>query len=164
MRRLVLSVLVTVAGISVAVAQGVPGLEGGLDPEHPLTGPDPLPRVTQADPMPPEIVDDIRQRRSYPEQPPVIPHSIRGYEVNLRTNKCLTCHSREYAAQVQAPMISVTHYVDRDQQMLAGVAPRRYTCRLCHVPQTKAVPPVENTFLEIGTLATGRGSAGDGGR
>lgn len=140
------------AAISVAAAQG---LEGGLDPTHPLTGPTPLPKITQADPMPPEIVDDIRQRRSYPEQPPVIPHAIRDYEINLNTNKCLTCHSREYAAQVQAPMISVTHYVDRDQQMLAGLAPRRYLCNQCHVTQTRATPPIPNTFQEVGTVASG---------
>lgn len=164
MRKFILPVVLTLAGVSVALAQDAPGLQGGLQPDHPLTGPSPLPVVTPADPMPPRIADDLRQRRTYPEQPPVIPHSIRGYEVNLRTNKCLTCHSREYAAQVQAPMISITHYVDRDQQMLAGVAPRRYNCQACHVPQTVARPPIDNTFREIGTLAIGGGGSGDGGR
>ncbi|EKV29470.1 Nitrate reductase cytochrome c550-type subunit [Caenispirillum salinarum AK4] len=150
--------LVAAGAASAALAQS--GLEDGLEPTHPLTGPNPLPQVTPADPMPPEVVDEQRVRRGYPEQPPVIPHRIRDYQIDLNTNKCLTCHAREFAPRVQAPMISVTHFMDRDQQMLAGVAPRRYTCRQCHVPQTKAVPPIPNTFMEIGTLAIDEAQGG----
>jgi cytochrome c-type protein NapB len=115
------------------------------------------PPVTFTDtPTPPpiaaEITDDRRVRRNYPEQPPVIPHSIRDYEINLNSNRCLTCHSRAFNAEVGAPMISITHYIDREGQVLAAVAPRRYVCTTCHVPQTTADPPVANRFMDVDTL------------
>ncbi|MGI9305937.1 MAG: nitrate reductase cytochrome c-type subunit [Gammaproteobacteria bacterium] len=91
--------------------------------------------------------DEERRRvRNYPEQPPVIPHGIRGYQVDLRFNKCLECHSRQNAPAAGAPMASVTHFMDADFQVLTEVSPRRYFCTQCHVPQTRAVPPVPNTF------------------
>ena len=46
-------------------------------------------------------------------------------------------------------MISITHFMDRDDQMLASVTPRRYFCTQCHVPQTVVSPPVPNTFKDI---------------
>jgi cytochrome c-type protein NapB len=90
-----------------------------------------------------------RRERNYPEQPPTIPHSIRGYLVDINANKCLTCHSRASSARTQAPMISITHYMDRDGQALAAVAPRRYFCTQCHVPQKEVQPLVGNTFETI---------------
>jgi len=47
-----------------------------------------------------------------------------------------------------APMISVTHFQDRDGQVLADVTPRRYFCTECHVQQTDARPLVPNTFVD----------------
>ena len=32
--------------------------------------------------------------RNYPEQPPLIPHPIESYQVDLNVNKCMTCHAR----------------------------------------------------------------------
>ena len=77
-------------------------------------------------------------QRSYPDQPPLIPHAIEGYALDLNANKCLACHARKFTEQSQAPMISVTHYQDRDGNTLGGVSPRRYSCLSCHVPQTGA--------------------------
>lgn len=108
--------------------------------------------TTDPPPIPPEVTDDRRVRRNYPEQPPVIPHSIRDYEINLNSNRCLTCHSRAFNAQVGAPMISITHYIDRQGQVLGAVAPRRFVCTTCHVPQTTADPPVANRFVDVDTL------------
>ncbi|WP_226886511.1 MULTISPECIES: nitrate reductase cytochrome c-type subunit [Nisaea] len=96
--------------------------------------------------------NDLRQARNYPEQPPLIPHKIRGYQVDKNSNRCLTCHSRSAVEQSQAPMISVTHYMDRDNQVRATVSARRYFCNQCHVPQTDAKPLVENTFVDVDTL------------
>ncbi|MGB6797977.1 MAG: nitrate reductase cytochrome c-type subunit, partial [Xanthobacteraceae bacterium] len=64
----------------------VPRLTGGAQP-------------MQENPVPPlarPITDDKRKMRNYPEQPPVIPHSIDGYQLSLRTNRCLDCHRRQY--------------------------------------------------------------------
>lgn len=171
MTRLALILSVALAVPAVALAQSGPSGEPevavvpgavGLEPGHPLTGPNPLPETTPADPMAREVTDDKRQTRSYPEQPPVIPHSIRDYQIDLNTNRCLNCHSREYTAATQAPMISITHYQDRSGQMLAGLAPRRYVCTACHVQQTAVQPPVDNTFTEVRTMSTlpSRGTTG----
>src|SRR5262249_15791391 len=77
----------------------------------------------------------VREPRNYPEQPPVIPHSTEGYEVTVHANKCLSCHARTRVRESQAPMISITHFTDRDGQFLASISPRRYFCTQCHVPQ-----------------------------
>jgi cytochrome c-type protein NapB len=103
-------------------------------------------------PMRPAIDTDLREVRNYPEQPPVIPHDIEGYEVSANYNKCLSCHARAATGQSQAPMVSVTHYIDRHQQVLAQVSPRRYFCTQCHVSQTDDEPLVTNTFIDIDTL------------
>lgn len=117
-----------------------------------------VPRVTgNASPMnevpiPPiarPITDDRRVMRNYPEQPPVIPHSIDNYQLTLRTNRCLDCHRRQYTEATGAPMISVTHFMDRDGQVIADVTPRRYFCTACHVQQTDAAPLVPNAFQDM---------------
>jgi cytochrome c-type protein NapB len=113
-------------------------------------------------PIPADVTDDRRVARNYPEQPPVIPHNVRDYQINLNTNRCLTCHSRQYTEAVQAPMISITHYVNRDGQTLGSVSPRRYFCMQCHVPQTVAEPIVENEFEDIDTLITRARQGGRG--
>jgi cytochrome c-type protein NapB len=49
-------------------------------------------------------------------------------------------------------MVSVTHYIDRNGQVLAQVSPRRYFCTQCHVSQHPDEPLVRNTFIDIDTL------------
>lgn len=96
--------------------------------------------------------DDLRRVRNYPEQPPVIPHKIDGYQVDRRHNQCLGCHARAAVGESQAPMVSITHFMDREGQFLAGVSPRRYFCNQCHVPQTDARPLVDNNFVDIDSV------------
>jgi cytochrome c-type protein NapB len=117
-----------------------------------LRGPTPLAEEPQPPPLAREVNNDRRQARNYPEQPPVIPHTIQGYQITLNANKCLTCHGRQFTAQSQAPMISVTHFMDRDLQTLAAVSGRRYFCTQCHVAQNDVEPLVENRFEDIDTL------------
>jgi cytochrome c-type protein NapB len=101
----------------------------------------------------PKVVNkDIKQGRNYPMQPPVIPHTTRSYEVNINNNKCMYCHSRHRTEKSQAPMVSVTHYMDRDGNFLAEISPRRYFCNQCHVTQVDAKPLVENTFTDMHSL------------
>jgi cytochrome c-type protein NapB len=114
-----------------------------------IRGPTPLDQEPKALAVPREVTDDKRQSRNYPEQPPVIPHSIRDYQIDLNSNKCLSCHARSRTSESQAPMISITHFMDRDDQMLASVTPRRYFCTQCHVAQTVVSPPVRNNFKDI---------------
>lgn len=112
----------------------------------PLADNPPAPR------MAPQSNTDLRQVRNYPEQPPLIPHKIEGYQVDINSNKCLTCHARNAIGDSQAPMVSITHFMDRDGQFLASVSPRRYFCNQCHVPQTETKPLVENTFVDVDSI------------
>jgi cytochrome c-type protein NapB len=93
-----------------------------------------------------------KRKRNYPMQPPTIPHKIDGYQVDLRANKCLSCHSRSRSEESQAPMVSVTHFMDRDGNFLADVSPRRYFCEQCHVVQTDAKQAVESDFMDVDDL------------
>lgn len=126
-----------------------------------LRGPAPLNDEGPAAPMPPNRNTSEKEVRNYPEQPPVIPHSIEGYQIDLNGNKCLSCHARARTAESQAPMVSITHFMDRDGQFLASVSPRRFFCTECHVPQSTATPPVSNNFVDIDTLLS---RASPGGR
>lgn len=96
--------------------------------------------------------DVAPMRRVYVQQPPLIPHSIKGYKINLRSNKCLTCHSWANAKTSGATKISLTHFKDRDGIELADVSPRRYFCVQCHVPQKNVQPLVENEFTSVEAL------------
>jgi cytochrome c-type protein NapB len=141
-RAILLPVVVALGLAGIAIAQEVPevrDLRGATSPTEEVAPP----------PIFKEINDDKRRARNYPEQPPVIPHNIRDYPVTLNANKCLTCHTREFTAESQAPMISITHFMDRDGQVLATVTPRRYFCTQCHVTQSEAPDLVENQFMPI---------------
>lgn len=95
---------------------------------------------------------DIKQKRAYPMQPPAIPHKTDGYQVDLRANKCLSCHARDRVEDSQAPMISVTHYMNREGNFLADVSPRRYFCNQCHVTQVERKPLLKNDFQDVDEL------------
>jgi cytochrome c-type protein NapB len=99
--------------------------------------------------MLPQANTDIREVRNYPEQPPVIPHTI-----DANVNQCMSCHARARTGDSQAPMVSITHFMDRDGQFLANISPRRYFCTQCHVPQHAVKAPVGNRFIDIDTLLT----------
>lgn len=130
-----------------------------------LRGPDPFTREQPAPPMQRAVTNDLRVRRNYPDQPPLIPHAIEGYALDLNANKCMSCHARRFTEQSQAPMISVTHYQDRGGNTLGGLAPRRYACLACHVPQTEARPLVENRFTDMDALTEPERQSGNrGGR
>ena len=126
-----------------------------------LRGPAPLNEEGPAPPMTPMRNTAERETRNYPEQPPVIPHSIDGYQIDIQGNKCLSCHARARTGESQAPMVSITHFMDRDGQFLASVSPRRFFCTECHVPQSVVTPPVSNDFTDIDTMLS---RAAPGGR
>jgi cytochrome c-type protein NapB len=84
--------------------------------------------------------------RDFVQQPPLIPHTTRGYTVTLNFNKCMDCHAWSRARETGATKVSLTHFRDRDATELPNISPRRYFCLQCHVSQTDAKPLVENTF------------------
>lgn len=143
MMRIPLLALLASLLAGIAIAQGVSSVR-----QVPPT------ETVEPPPMRETVDTNLREARNYPEQPPLIPHAIEGYEVSANFNKCLTCHERSAVEQSQAPMVSVTHFMDRENQVLAQVSPRRYFCTQCHVPQHPDAPLVENTFIDIDTLLT----------
>ena len=90
--------------------------------------------------------DQAPIKRDFVQQPPLVPHSIEGYIIDTRSNKCLSCHSWANYKDKGATKISLTHFTDRDGNDLASVSARRYFCTQCHVPQVDAKPLVENSF------------------
>jgi len=126
-----------------SVAAGDGGLESLRDNNSSLASTNRAPTAKKwqrdRDPIP----------RDYVQQPPLIPHKITGYKIDLRSNKCLTCHSWSRYKEVGATKISLTHFKDRGGSEMAEVAPRRYFCTQCHAPQVNAKPLVENNFKPI---------------
>lgn len=90
--------------------------------------------------------------RNYPEQPPMVPHNIRDYQIDKNYNMCLSCHSRSASTQTGATAVSITHYYDREGQALAAVSPRRYFCLQCHLPQADVNPARTNSYKSIDAM------------
>ena len=137
-----ISILLLAFMSTISIADEVATLRDNVKIEQQKT-PNTIPKVVNS---------DVKQARNYPMQPPIIPHQTRNYEVNLNNNKCMSCHSRNRTEESQAPMVSVTHVMNRDGNFLAEISPRRYFCNQCHVTQKDAKPLVENTFIDMNTL------------
>jgi cytochrome c-type protein NapB len=84
--------------------------------------------------------------RAYRQQPPLIPHKVERYEIDLKVNQCLRCHDWPNNTRENAPKVSETHYQDRAGNRLDQIAGTRWFCTQCHVPQTDALPLVDNKF------------------
>ena len=130
----------------------VPLAGTAVDFQDGMRGATPLDQTTQPPPIANQDNSDIKRARNYAMQPPVIPHKIEGYQVDKNANKCMMCHARTRTKESQAPMISVTHFMDRDSNFLAELSPRRYFCTQCHVPQADLKPLVENEFVDVDTI------------
>ena len=144
MKKLLIALL-SVGALITGVAQAELDNPGGVGGVESLRGATRIESTRPADEMkkyPREQAFDS----DYVYQPPLIPHNIRNYEVSLNANKCLSCHSWKNAKEMGATKISVTHYVNREDAVLADMSPRRYFCLQCHVPQTEAAPLVGNDF------------------
>jgi cytochrome c-type protein NapB len=118
----------------------------GIRPGGTLSQELPAPKIAK------QRISAVPGNRNYPEQPPMIPHNIRGYQIDKNFNMCLACHSRSASPQTGAPMVSITHFYDRDGQALAAVSPRRYFCIQCHLPQEDVQPARSNNFKSIDAM------------
>ena len=125
--------LIAIAGFAVAQSASVQTLRGaGVDSQNLVV--DQYPQ------------DKRRFTRNYRQQPPLVPHSIAQYQIDLNANQCLRCHDWSTAGERNAPTLSMTHYLDRDGNQLDRVAGTRWFCNQCHVPQADAPALVDNTF------------------
>ena len=84
--------------------------------------------------------------RSYKQQPPMVPHAVDSYTIDLKNNGCLKCHSEATYEKEKAPKIGDSHYVNRDGKVLKTISSRRYFCNQCHVAQENVEPLVKNKF------------------
>ncbi|WP_193143011.1 nitrate reductase cytochrome c-type subunit [Meridianimarinicoccus sp. MJW13] len=106
----------------------------------------------------PQLLDQVprqiegRMVRNYRQQPPLIPHTASQYQIDLRTNQCLSCHDWTNAGERGAPTLSMTHYLDRDGNELDQVAGTRWFCNQCHVPQANTPELVGNDFQPSANL------------
>jgi cytochrome c-type protein NapB len=105
----------------------------------------------------PEVIRMQRDQppiaRSSRVEPPLIPHSIRGYQITKNFNKCMDCHAWSKAKDTGATKVSQTHFKDASGRELSNITPARYVCTTCHVSQTDAKPLVANTFQPAPELA-----------
>ena len=84
--------------------------------------------------------------RETDQQPPMIPHDIGAFQINLEKNTCLRCHGAEGTAQSNATPISRSHYQNREGEDTGELSGSRYFCTLCHAPQADVEPLVDNEF------------------
>ncbi|MCP4982655.1 MAG: nitrate reductase cytochrome c-type subunit [Gammaproteobacteria bacterium] len=141
----IFTILVTILGLGLAFqsrAQEVSSLRGPVDLDQGSNAPEMKKYPKDGKPI----------VRDYVQQPPLVPHTIARYKINLKSNKCLSCHSWKNYRQFDATKISQTHFEDRDNNVLANVSARRYFCTQCHVPQADAKPLVENEFKPVSAI------------
>ena len=84
--------------------------------------------------------------RDFVQQPPLIPHTVKGYSITVNFNKCMDCHAWDRVKESKATKVSLTHFKTREGTELSNISPRRYFCMQCHVPQYDAKPLVQNTY------------------
>ena len=141
---IILAILVTASFSMQAQPGDIESLRGAADLETNSKAPELKKYAKDGEPI----------ARDYVQQPPLIPHKVKGYKVNLKSNKCLSCHSWKNYREAGATKISQTHFEDRDEQVLANVSARRYFCNQCHVPQVNAPALIANVFKPV-TAITG---------
>ena len=135
MTGLALSAVILVAPAP-ARAEMVESLRGGAA----------IPDVTRPETLHKLKQDDEKIPRTYKQQPPLVPHKVAKYRVNLKENRCLSCHDKANYKEEEATLTGKSHYVDRNGKTHETVVKSRYFCIQCHVPQAEARPLVENTF------------------
>ena len=129
----VLLVMAGTDGVSSSEKEKLSSLRGGVPLDAESAQPRPMEQNTDKDSI----------KRSFPLNPPMIPHEIDDYEISTSKNPCLSCH--EDAAS-GAKVLGESHYLDREAKHQKVPAARRYFCTQCHAVQVKVEPIVENKY------------------
>lgn len=129
-----IAVMFAMAGLAIAQSSGDVRTLRAADPEQ----------ILPADQIHQQI--EGRMPRNYRQQPPMVPHSVDQYQIDMRNNQCLACHDWTNAGERNAPTLSMTHYLDREGNQLDQIPGTRWFCNQCHVPQANAPDLVRNTF------------------
>lgn len=138
-----LAVITSIGGLAIAQQQDVKAMRS-----------DPVDALNRLGPDFKWEGKEGRMQRNYRQQPPLIPHSIAQYQIDIRTNQCLSCHDWTKAGERSAPTLSMTHYLDRDGNELDHIAGTRYFCNQCHVPQADVPALVDNRFEPSSPIQT----------
>ena len=119
-----------------ANADGISSLRGSLALEE-QQSPPPVAKLK---------LDLEKFKRNFKTQPPLIPHKVAKYKINLKTNGCLKCHDKTTYKEEESPMAGKSHYMDANGVEGEKFNMSRYFCAQCHVPQANTAPLVSNTF------------------
>jgi cytochrome c-type protein NapB len=140
---------------------------GAVQAQQPAASNPPAPAVGKVDLKTGDVVPiestsradsfrNARDREPYPrdfvQQPPLIPHTVKGYNITANFNKCMDCHAWSRTPESGATKVSQSHFKDRDGRELSNISPRRYFCLQCHVSQVEAPPLVNNTFKPLPSM------------
>lgn len=135
---LLLALVATLASAAVS-AESIRSERGDVPITAPSVESEPARVINDKEPVP----------VAFEQQPPLVPHKTERYQVSLTTNECLDCHSKETAREKNATEVSESHYLTREGKQLDGLAPRRYFCTQCHVPQLDTDPLIDNVFQPL---------------
>lgn len=98
-----------------------------------------------------QMQEGITLYKNYRQQPPLIPHKIEKYQINLKANQCLRCHSWPYNSDFKTVAAPESHFIDAQSGTRTDyIAAGRWFCTQCHVPQSNAPELIDNTFSPSG--------------
>lgn len=147
MKRMIVSLSVGMAiGLALGLSTALPGSVASAEEVKSLRGTLALPDAKSPPPVFKLKLDQEKFERNFKTQPPLIPHKVAKYRVNLKANRCLKCHDKTTYKEEEAPMAGKSHYLDAAGKETETINMGRYFCSQCHVPQTDARPLVANTF------------------
>jgi len=137
---LVLTCVAGLAGQALAASQALESLRG-------------MEAVPATEP-PPAMRDFINDKenipRTFEQQPPLVPHEVDKYTIDLKQNKCLECHMKQPGKdKAKSVEMSEAHFMDRDGKKLDHPSGARHFCNQCHVPQVDAQPLIGSNFQAL---------------
>jgi cytochrome c-type protein NapB len=110
--------------------------------------------------------DSKRFKRSFPDAPPQIPHTVEDMlPITADDNECLECHHPDNTMGEEDLPVPKTHfqravmgkgkkgepmvYVVKGYEEAKDVVGSRYNCTMCHTPQAENARVISNTFKRI---------------
>ena len=144
MKRMIISMAV---GMALALAAALPVSVVSAGEISSLRGSLALPDTKSPPPVFKLKLDLDKFERNFKTQPPLIPHKVAKYRINMKANRCLKCHDKANYKEEEAPMVGKSHYQDAAGKESSKIQMSRYFCNQCHVAQVNAKPLVENTFM-----------------
>lgn len=123
-------------GMNAGIAENFPGLRGPVSVDEDNISVEPY-----------QMQEGIVLHKNYRQQPPLIPHKIEKYQIDLKANQCLACHSWPQHSDFKTVAAPESHFINSQTgEKTDHIAPGRWFCNQCHVPQSNAPELVDNLF------------------